>query len=69
MLSIPELQKHVHVIIQVFSLAEESIDPQQPPGPQHTIPVEQDEIQQLQVDPSVQKSSRMDHIHRVIKER
>ncbi|GER57772.1 tRNA uridine 5-carboxymethylaminomethyl modification enzyme MnmG [Striga asiatica] len=48
---------------------EKPVDPQQPSGPQHSVPIEQYKIEQLQINPPVQKTRRVYYIHRVVEKR
>ncbi|PON36575.1 hypothetical protein PanWU01x14_327130, partial [Parasponia andersonii] len=66
---VPKLQEHVHKIIQILSVAEKPIDPQQSSRPQNPIPIKQHEIHQQQVYPAIEKPGSMNQIHGVIKER
>nr|GMD48261.1 hypothetical protein MIMGU_mgv1a012698mg [Ipomoea batatas] len=58
-----ESSKRNNIINDHKDLGEEFINPQQSPGSEDSIPVEKDEIQQLQIDPTVQESGCVDQIH------
>jgi hypothetical protein len=44
-LLVPELQEHVHVVVQVLARAGELVHPQQPTGAEHAVPVEEHEVE------------------------
>lgn len=68
MLLVSELLEHVHIVIQILSFAEELVHPQHPARPQHPIPIEQDEVEELEIDPPIKEHAGVDQIHGVVKE-
>lgn len=58
-----------HVLRDVFLDREESVDPQESARPQHTIEVEEDEVEELVIDPSVKEQGRVHDVESVIEER
>jgi hypothetical protein len=56
------------VLGELLAVAEEAVEPEQAAGAEHAVEVEEDEVEELVVDPGVEEQRGVDEVQRVVEE-